>query len=139
MLGERLRQTRVSRQLSLADVASAANVSAATLSRIERDRQALDMAMVFTLSRVLDVTPSEIVGGGDAESGSDGLAKHIAAMATSERTKLWRHLNERRHEQRARMRTGRRATEAEVEELLAQMDLLRQEIEAVCVGLRKKR
>ena len=138
MVGERLRQVRVARQMSLADVAGEAHVSAATLSRVERDKQAIDVGLFLTLARVLNTAPAELLV--DETAGEDStLATRIAAMQARERTQLWRQLSDERRESRLRRRADVRGVAAEVEELLAQMDFLREEIEAVRTRLGRKR
>src|ERR1043165_8855398 len=96
MVGERLRQARVSRQLSLADVASKANVSAATLSRVERDKQAIDVQLFLKLAEVLNATPADLLTESDGSEGDTMLASRIATMQSRERTKLWRQLSDER-------------------------------------------
>ncbi|HKS25665.1 MAG TPA: helix-turn-helix transcriptional regulator [Thermoanaerobaculia bacterium] len=139
MVGEKLRQARVARQMSLADVAGEANVSAATLSRVERDKQAIDVSLFLTLARVLNAVPGDLLTESDDSEGDAALAARIAAMQTRERTKLWRQLNEERRELRTRKRADLNSMATEVEELLAQMDFLREEIESVRARLVKKR
>jgi transcriptional regulator with XRE-family HTH domain len=131
MVGEKLRQARVSRQLSLADVASKANVSAATLSRVERDKQAIDVELFLTLARVLNAIPADLLSDSNGDEGDAALAARIAAMQSRERTKLWRQLGDERRQQRGRRRTDMQTMPLEVEELLAQMDFLREEIQSV--------
>jgi len=126
--------------LSLADVAGEAHVSAATLSRVERDKQAIDVQLFLTLARVLNTTPAELLVEENEGENSDGaLATRIAAMQSRDRTQLWRDLGDERRESRQRKRADMHTVAAEVEELLAQMDFLRQEIEAVRARLGKRR
>jgi transcriptional regulator with XRE-family HTH domain len=139
MVGEKLRQARVARQMSLADVASQAHVSAATLSRVERDKQAIDVGLFLTLARVLSTAPADLLSEGDGSESDSALATRIAAMQSRERTKLWRQLNEERRDLRNHRRADNQAMALEVEELLAQMDFLRDEIESVRTRLTKKR
>jgi transcriptional regulator with XRE-family HTH domain len=139
MVGEKLRQARVARQLSLADVAGEAHVSAATLSRVERDKQAIDVELFLTLARVLNAAPADLLRGDNADELDNALAVRIAAMQSRERTQLWRQLSTERREARERRRADSRTDAGEVEELLAQMDFLRDEIDAVRGRLGKKR
>lgn len=138
MVGDRLRQARVSRQMSLADVAAEAKVSAATLSRVERDKQAIDVELFLTLARVLTTAPADLLKD-SANDGDGALAARVAAMQTRERTQFWRQLNEERRALRPRRRADVQAVAQEVEELLAQMDFLRDEIESVRARLARKR
>jgi len=61
VVGNRLRQARTARQLSLNDVAGRAKISVATLSRIERDKQGIDLGLFLTLSRILKAPPHDLV------------------------------------------------------------------------------
>jgi transcriptional regulator with XRE-family HTH domain len=124
--------------MSLADVAGEAHVSAATLSRVERDKQAIDIQLFLILAKILNTAPADLLGD-DHREADKALAVHIAAMESRERTKLWRELNEERKEGRMRRRADLRMVSSEVEELLAQMDFLREEIDAVRARLSTKK
>lgn len=138
MVGERLRQARVARQLSLADVAGEANVSAATLSRVERDKQTIDVQLFLTLARILNTAPANLLD--DADNDKDAhLAARIGALQSRDRTALWKQLCADRREQRLRKSADMRQLAQDIEELLAQADFLREEIEAVRARLAKKR
>src|ERR1043165_416943 len=138
MVGDKLRQARVARQMSLADVAGEAHVSAATLSRVERDKQAIDVELFLTLARVLNAAPADLLTDEAAGTADAVLVTRIAAMQARERTKLWREINAERTQQRQRKRADAHNMALEVEELLAQMDLLRDEIDSVRMRLAKK-
>jgi len=125
--------------MSLADVAGEAHVSAATLSRVERDKQAIDVALFLTLARVLNTTPADLLRDDDGQEGDGALAARIGAMQSRERTQLWRQLSDERRDSRQKKHADVRMVGAEVEELLAQMDFLRQEIEAVRTRLGNRR
>ena len=125
--------------MSLADVAGEAHVSAATLSRVERDKQAIDVGLFLTLARVLNTTPADLLSDSEGHETDSELATRIAAMQSRDRTKLWRQLNEERRELRTSRRSDSHTMALEVEELLAQMDFLRDEIESVRTRLTKKR
>lgn len=136
MLGSRLREARLSRQLSLNEVASRAHVSVATLSRIERDKQGIDLGMFMTLSKILN-TPAHELLGSEVTDKVDPLAAQIARLDTTERTRLWKELsNSVRNPRNDRARL--RSISYEVEELLAQLDFLRDEIRAVKKRLDKR-
>jgi transcriptional regulator with XRE-family HTH domain len=124
--------------MSLADVAGEAHVSAATLSRVERDKQAIDVGLFLTLARVLNTAPTDLLADEDGEGADSALVSRIAAMQSRERTQLWRQISDERREHRQRRRTDAHNMALEVEELLAQMDFLRDEIESVRLRLAKK-
>jgi len=141
MIGTRIREARVSQNLSLSDVAGKAKISTATLSRIETDKQALAYSLFLTLSHVLKLAPQELVAE-DEESvdGVEPLAKRISALESEERTKIWRELTEaRRTDRRSARGSDTAALSRQVEELVAQLELLREELAAVGQKIRRKR
>ena len=85
MVGNRIRVARQSRNLSLTELAGRAEISAATLSRIERDKQNLDLGLFLTLTRILKLTPHEVLGDVSDEEGVDPLVRAISGMQTGER------------------------------------------------------
>jgi len=137
MVGNRIRAARQSRNLSLTELASRADISAATLSRIERDKQNLDLALFLTLIQILKLTPHEVLGEPDNEDGVDPLVRTISGMQTGERAQLWRSLAAERRSHRPR-KTDSHVVANEVDELLAQVDFIRGEIESVQKRLRKR-
>lgn len=139
MIGERLRELRQAQGRSLADVAGKAKVSVATLSRIENDKQSVDLGLFLTLAKVLQVAASEILGregNGEEDDKVDPLARRIAMLETKKRTELWREVTAERRAQRGR--TPRADGVNQVEELLAQIDFLREELETVRKGMKKR-
>lgn len=136
-VGSRLRNLRQSRGLSLSDVASHARVSVATLSRIETGKQAFDVDLLFRLAKILRIAASELVaeenGGGTAN-----LPAELAALPSSERAKFWRDLTAAARQQRAARHQKARA-EQQVEELLAQVEYLRDSVDDVRRRLKTKR
>ena len=137
MVGNRIRAARQSRNLSLTELASRADISAATLSRIERDKQNLDLALFLTLIQILKLTPHEVLGEATNEDGVDPLVRTISGMQTGERAQLWRSLAAERRSHRPRKTDGH-VVANEVDELLAQVDFIRGEIESVQKRLRRR-
>jgi transcriptional regulator with XRE-family HTH domain len=140
MIGDRIRETRLSQQRSLTDVASKAKISAATLSRIENSKQGVDLGLFMAIADVLKVSPRDLLDDGqpDDDVGHDPLVRRIFGMEQRERTQLWRDLAESvrgRKVKRAQM--GNLALQ--VEELLAQADFLREELESVRSRLRRRK
>ena len=142
MIGQRIRELRLAQGRSLADVAGKAKVSVATLSRIENDKQSVDLALFLMLAKVLQVTAAELLGsegnGQGDDDGVDPLARRIARLETKKRTELWREVAAERRNNRARARNARAESAQQVEEMLAQIDFLREELETVRRGMKKR-
>src|SRR6266542_5636871 len=138
MVGTRIRQARAARNLSLSDVAVRARVSVATLSRIERDKQGLDLGLFLILCRILQASPHDVLEGDETEN-VDPLAVRIAALDHHGRVQLWRDLaSERRNDRGQVIRSQSRRLGDEVEELLAQLEFVRAEMEAVQSAVGKR-
>ena len=136
MVGARLRQARTSRDLSLNEVASRAHISVATLSRIERDKQGLDLGLFLVLCKVLKTLPHDMLG---TEEIGDPLAVQIGRLNHGERVQLWRDLADaRRVDRHAMPRWQIRRLADEVEELLAQLQYVQAEIETFQTQVRKR-
>ena len=143
MIGERIREARNAREWSLTDVATKAHISVATLSRIERDKQTLDLGLFLTLMRILELDPGELLteddrAAGDGE-GIDPLVARITSLAASERTRLWRALSSRTAPANGGdRRHATRNVAIQVEELLAQVEYLHNEVAAVQKRLKRR-
>jgi transcriptional regulator with XRE-family HTH domain len=140
MVGSKIREARQAQQRSLADVAGEVGISVATLSRIENGKQTLDLELFLSLSRVLKTAAPEFLGADGQQSRTDSdLARQIAALGPRGRTQLWQNLAS---EQRAVRARSRRESDQQlgshVEELLAQLDFLREELESVKKRLRRR-
>jgi transcriptional regulator with XRE-family HTH domain len=140
MIGDRLREVRQAQGRSLADVAGKANVSVATLSRIENDKQSIDINLLLALAKILDVSPSSFLDS-EAEEGTqvDPLARQISSLETRRRAELWRELAADRRTRRTRTTTSVRDVAQQIEEVLAQVDFLREELETVRKRMRKRK
>lgn len=136
MVGNRLREARLARQLSLNAVAEKADISVATLSRIERDQQRIDVELLMTLMKILKLNAQDVLDEKPPEeNGVDPMVVKISNLPAQERTKLWRGLTATRKNTGAQSGANR-VLAMQVEEFLAQIDFLRGEIEAVRKKLR---
>src|SRR6185369_6859089 len=88
-VGEHLRRIRGERHLSLASIAEQAEISVATLSRIETNKQNIDVSLLMTLSRILGVQASEVLGDVDAPDDSDALVRALARRRMAERARIF--------------------------------------------------
>jgi transcriptional regulator with XRE-family HTH domain len=136
MIGEKLREARLAQDRSLADVAAKAKISVATLSRIENDKQSVDVRLLVTLARVLEVAAPDLLRVPEEDTGGEPLARKIAAMDVKRREELWREVSA----ERRTLRTRGRGVELRqhVEELLAQVDLLREELDGIRKRIKKR-
>jgi transcriptional regulator with XRE-family HTH domain len=134
MVGNRIRDNRNGQRRSLADVAGKAGVSVATLSRIENNKQALDLELFLRLARILKIAPSELLGD-EAEGDSEPLAEKLARLSRTERTKLWRDMAGAKRQ--SPERNTKNQVQAQVDELLAQIEFVRSELETVRKGVRR--
>lgn len=136
MIGEKIREVRQAQGLSLADIAGKAKISVATLSRIENDKQSVDLGLFLVLAKVLQVAAHELLEPEEEGNGNvDPLARRIAMLETKKRTELWRDVAAERRLQRTR---GRIDATQQVEEMLAQIDYLREELETVRKRMKKR-
>jgi transcriptional regulator with XRE-family HTH domain len=138
MLGNQIRQARIARNLSLNDVAGRAEISVATLSRVERDKQGLDLGLFLTLCKVLNTSPQELLADAGEAGDVDPLVVKIAGLEHRERVQLWRDLAASRRETGRRIHMRVKKMAEEFEELLAQFEFIRAEIEAVRSRVRRR-
>ena len=137
MIGEKIRELRHSQGRSLADVAGKAKVSVATLSRIENDKQSVDLGLFLVLAKVLQVRPNDLL---EEELGPKGdpMARRVAGLGATDRADFWRDLATERRTQRNRRGAPARDIGQQVEELLAQVDFLREELESVRKRIKRR-
>lgn len=138
MIGERLREVRETRGMSLTDVAGKAHVSAATLSRIENNKQGLDFGLFLIIAKVLTIAPADLVASDDEGEGNDPLVAKIAQLSTNDRTRLWQDLADAKRSSRQKQLRHSDTLSQQMEELFAQFDFIREELEAVRTNIRKR-
>lgn len=122
--------------MSLSEVAEKASISTATLSRIETGKQNIDVSLMTLIARVLHLSPHDLL---DAEEENDGyLADRIATLKPADRARFWHDLSGSRSRNGAAARhyedIGR-----EIDEILAQIDFLRGEVDRIRQGLGTRR
>jgi transcriptional regulator with XRE-family HTH domain len=131
-IGERIREARTAQHLSLTVLSRKLDVSAATLSRIENGKQSLDVTLFLLIAKTLRRAPEDLLANADQVSSTDDeLVGRIGALGATKRTQLWRGLAESRRTGSARSRT--RDLGQDIEELLAQVDFIREEIDSMRV------
>jgi transcriptional regulator with XRE-family HTH domain len=136
-IGERIREARTAQHLSLTVLSHQLDVSAATLSRIENGKQSLDVTLFLLIAKTLRKSPDELLADADSIQGTDDeLVVRIGALGANKRTQLWRELTASR---RNGTRHRSRDLAQDIEELLAQVDFIREEIESMRSRTRVKR
>ena len=115
------------RHLSLNDVASQAGISAATLSRIETEKQNVDVGLLVSLSGILGIEPATLLGG-DGKDG-DGHAPDalVGALATMPPAECAQVIVESMKQSR-RGKARRDALHARIDLLVAALDLIHEEL-----------
>jgi transcriptional regulator with XRE-family HTH domain len=61
-VGPTLRRLRKQRNIALSEVAGQAGISVATLSRIETNKQGIDVSLLLNLARILGAPAADILG-----------------------------------------------------------------------------
>src|SRR5262249_35841453 len=104
--------------------------------------QTIDLGLFLTLMKILQLNPAELLRDddhGDNGETIDPLVTRITSLAAKERADLWRALSSRTTPAQGRdRRRAARDVAMQVEELLAQVEYLHNEIKAVRKRLKKK-
>lgn len=125
-VGAGLRAARVARRLSLSDVASHAGISAATLSRIETEKQNVDVTLLLSLSSILGIQAASLLSGdGDGRDRTAAtLIEELAMLTPGECA----HVVAESMKQSRRGKPRRDAAPGRIERLLAALDLIHEEL-----------
>jgi transcriptional regulator with XRE-family HTH domain len=130
MVGRKIRELRLAQGRSLADIAKRADVSVATLSRVETGKQAIDLGFLLCVARILGASADEILDGRGSGSAAS-LAAAIASMPATDRAGLWRAVGDARRGRRGRGSRQSSELARDLEELHAHLELLREELDAI--------
>lgn len=127
-VGDTLRRLRTERSLSLAGVADRAGISVATLSRVETNKQSLEVGLLLTLAGILDVSAAEIFD--EDREDAESLSRRIAALPAAERAKVF-------FKSARPSREG--ALGSTLDGLVSTVEVLRDELLSVHRSLRRRR
>lgn len=134
-IGDRLREARRNRRLSLQQVAERTGISAATLSRIETGKQSLDVKLFLHLSEILETPAANFLEPAQDSDGMGDLRRTLMQLPRDLRSELWASLAEDASGDLGRQ--GEPITNR-LAELLAQIDLVRAQIEAMRTHLERR-
>jgi transcriptional regulator with XRE-family HTH domain len=124
-IGDRLREARRKRRLSLQQVAQAAGISAATLSRIETSKQSLDIKLLVRVAETLGAPAADFLSGGDSVG---DVQRALERLAPEDRAALWSALAQ----QASDVPNGQHDPISDrLAEVVAQLDLLRAAVESM--------
>ena len=125
-VGAGLRNARLSRRLSLSDVASQAGISAATLSRIETAKQNVDVALFIGLAGILGIAPATLLSanGEGQDDAAHALVDALAMLTPGECAQV---VAESMKQSR-RGKTRRDGLNARIDLLVAAIDLIHEEL-----------
>lgn len=137
-IGERIREARLRRQLSLSDVANEVRTSVATLSRIETNKQSLDLNLFLELARILEVSPADLLDVEPERASPEATAAELPTLHARDRLKFWRDLSAANKARRSNTPATDAALMGEIDELFAQVELVRDELDAVRKKLRRR-
>jgi len=132
MIGEQLRKIRKEHGMSLNDVATKVDISVATLSRIETNKQTVELGLFVELAKILKTPPSALIDNESVDAQAQ-LSRRVVNLDRTERLNLWRELavSAKRRRELARRKPQLQQIALEVDELLAHLDLLKAEVESV--------
>jgi transcriptional regulator with XRE-family HTH domain len=127
-IGPSLRRLRTEQKLALSAVASRAGISVATLSRIETNKQSIEVGLLSTLAGILGVSARDLFGGEDEVEDLAMLSRRIGALSRAERTKVF-------------LESSRRPRDAKqlspvLDDLVSTVEMLREELLNVQRALR---
>jgi transcriptional regulator with XRE-family HTH domain len=123
-VGKALREARTSRGMSLSEVAHAAGVSTATLSRIETEKQSLDVSLLAAVSRILNVAPGQVLGSEpDPAATEEALVASLSTLSPERRVRVLTAAAKRHGTRRSKD-----GIQAQLDALLATIDVIREEI-----------
>lgn len=128
-IGPTLRRLRTDREVSLATVADQAGISVATLSRIETNKQGIDVSLLLTLARVLGVAAADILGSADDRDDLESLSSRLAALPADARTEVFLQSGRRRKA---------RGLQPVLDDLVSAIEVMRDELVSVQRTMRKR-
>ena len=129
-IGSSLRRLRTEQKLALATVAGRAGISVATLSRIETNKQGIEVGLLSTLAGILGVSVRDLFKSDDESADLAALSRRIGALSRLERTKLFL-------EASRRPRNAKQLSPV-LDDLVSTVEMLREELLTVQRALRRR-
>jgi len=113
----------------MAAVAEQAGISIATLSRIETNKQSIEVGLLVTLAQILEVSAADILGSDDEQDDVEVLSRRVAALAPSARTKVFRKSSARRRP---------KDLQPALDDLISTVEMVREELLNVQRAVRRR-
>ena len=129
-VGPTLRRLRMERDVALSAVAEQAGISIATLSRIETNKQSIEVGLLLTLARILGVSAADVLGEDGERNDVESLSRRIAALPADERSKVFLQSSRRRKA---------KDLQPVLDDLVSTVELLREELLSVRSAVRRRR
>ncbi|HYC60101.1 MAG TPA: helix-turn-helix transcriptional regulator [Thermoanaerobaculia bacterium] len=121
---------RTEQDIGLAAVAEQAGISIATLSRVETNKQSIEVGLLLTLARILGVSPADILREPDESGDLQSLSRRVAALPPTQRTKVFM--------DSSRRQKGK-DLQPVLDDLVSTVDLLREELLSVQRAVRRRK
>ena len=128
-VGPTLRRLRTERSAALSAVAEQAGISIATLSRIETNKQSIEVGLLLTLARILGVSAADILASGDEHDDVEVLSRRLAALSPDARTKVFRKSLPRRKP---------KDLQPAIDDLVLTVEMMREELLSVQRAVRRR-
>jgi transcriptional regulator with XRE-family HTH domain len=129
-IGANLRRLRTDRGISLAGVAGQAGISVPTLSRIETNKQSMEVGLLMKLAAILHVSAAEILAGGAEKEDVESLSRRVAALPAADRARIFL---------QSAPRGRARDLQPALDHLVSTVDMLREELVTVQHAIHHRR
>ena len=129
-VGPTLRRLRMERDIALAAVAEQAGVSIATLSRIETNKQSIEVGLLLSLARILEVSAADILGCDDEPDVVEALSRRLAALPPDARTKVFK---------KSSPKSSPKDLQPALDDLISTVEMMREELLNVQRAIRRRR
>lgn len=128
-VGPTLRRLRTERSIALTAVAEQAGISIATLSRIETNKQSIEVGLLLTLAGILGVSGADVLGGSGERDDVEALSRRLAVLPPAARVQVFRKTAPRREA---------KDLQPALDDLISTVEMLREELLSVQRAMRRR-